>query len=362
MRVKTFTAPTMAEAMEQVRRTLGPDAIIISTHEARRGRGAEIRAAVERAPRQEAPICAPESITPHTLKPAPSHAAHTAAAQSAPDHGERQWARLRKALVIHGFSKALGNALLNACQAMDEPDLEEALARTIDMRFSLEPVALVPARPLMLIGPPGVGKTATTAKLAARAVLRGHRPRLFTTDTLRTGAVDQLARLAEVMKCTVTAIDTPAAMKTALGNAAAGTASPAPVFIDTPATNPYAHTEIDDLRGFIDAVDAEPILVLAAGSDGAELIDTIKAFRPLGTARVIITRIDASRRLGSVLSAVDACHLTLSQYSQSPYIGAGLETFMPQDVAQRILAVQPDSGSAGAGAQSKPSLEAKVAS
>ena len=47
MRIRTFMAETMAEAMDQVRIELGPDAIIISTAEGKRGRGAEVRAAIE---------------------------------------------------------------------------------------------------------------------------------------------------------------------------------------------------------------------------------------------------------------------------------------------------------------------------
>ncbi len=339
MRVKMFSAPTMALAMEEVRHALGPDAIIISTHEATRGRGVEIRAAIERRaiPAHPRRTIDATEISPDDIKSAPeeSSARGPAPADTSSGVNTQNMKLLRKALAQHGFSRPLGHAVLEACQTISETDLEETLARVIDMRFSMEPIAQFPNRPIMLVGAPGVGKTATTAKLAARAVLQGLETHLITTDTLRTGAVDQLDALAQVMGRSAATAATPGALKNITeGLAAAPTLS---VFIDTPATNPYNAKEIDDLAAFARAANAEPVLVIAAGHEGAELIETIKSFAPLGVARAIVTRLDAARRLGSIFSAIDACHLTLAHYSQSPYIGAGLECFTPQDVAQRIL-------------------------
>ena len=337
-----FSAPTMALAMEEVRQALGPDAIIISTHEANRGRGVEIRAAVERRtmPAPARRITDAYEISPDVIQPAPSDELSQNSKIALP---EKEAARvltqnikdLRKALVGHGFSRSLGHSFLEACRAVSEPDLEETLARVLDMRFPMEPIAHIPNRPIMLVGAPGVGKTATTAKLAAQAVLRGLETHLITTDTLRTGAIDQLDALAQVMGRNVTAVGTPDSLKDIANKLA--TTPTTPVFIDTPATNPYNAKEIDDLAAFARAADAEPVLVIAAGHEGAELIETIKAFAPLKATRVIVTRLDAVRRLGSVFSAIDAGQMTLAHYSQSPYIGTGLECFTPQDLAQRIL-------------------------
>jgi len=343
MRVKMFSAPTMAQAMEDVRLALGPDAIIISTYEARRGRGVEIRAAVERrsGPAQIIRETDIAEISPGALKPAPPPASGKKAAARPAGKTVRHLQPLRKALVAHGFSRRLGHALLAACDAVRAPDLPEALARVIDMRFSMEPIPCAPARPLMLVGGPGVGKTATTAKLAARAVMQGLETHIITTDTLRTGAIDQLGALAQVMKHTVAAADTPGALQDIAEKMAPKAGRAACMVIDTPATNPYNPKEIEDLTAFARAADAEPVLVMAAGHEGAELIETIKAYRPLNITRVIATRFDAARRLGSIFSAIDAGHLTLAQYSQSPYIGAGLENFTPQDIAYKILGHPP---------------------
>ncbi len=348
MRVKMFSAPTMAQAMEEVRHALGPDAIIISTHEAARGRGVEIRAAVERRAIPAHPHTTFETaeISPDTIKPAPADA-RVMPPQAYPtiDNNSQIMAEhaklLRKALAQHGFSRRLGHAVLEACRAISEPDLKETLARVIDLRFSIEPIPHVPNRPIMLVGAPGVGKTATTAKLAARAVLKGLETHLITTDTLRTGAIDQLDALAQVMGRNVTAADTPGTLKNITQGLLTAPSPTASVFIDTPATNPYNPKEIDDLDAFARAANAEPVLVIAAGHEGAELIETMKAFAPLKVTRVIVTRLDAARRLGSIFSAIDACHLTLAHYCQSPYIGAGLECFTPQEIAQRILGRHP---------------------
>ena len=61
------------------------------------------------------------------------------------------------------------------------------------------------------------------------------------------------------------------------------------------------------------------------------------AFAALGVQRVIVTRLDATRRIGGVLSAIDNALLTLSHFSDSPFAGRGFSAFSPQEIAAKLL-------------------------
>ena len=132
MRLSTFTAPTMTEAMSLVRARLGEDAIIVSTEEDEDG-NARVTAAVER-PERPLPAAGPDVVDV-----------------------------LNEALSSHGLSPVLIEKIL--CTALtfhtDDPLLALAGALTALLRFT--PVESAPRRPLLLIGPPGAGKTLALA-------------------------------------------------------------------------------------------------------------------------------------------------------------------------------------------------------
>lgn len=323
----------MAQAMEQVRDELGPDAIIISTLRAKRGRGVEVRAAVERS--AALPLSAPADETskmplPNGFKSSGAQSDALSAITS--DH-------VKKLLQFHGIAPKLGNALLTVSAAIDAPNAKESLERAIELRFPFETLRPAPIRPIMLIGGPGVGKTVTAAKLAARAVIAGARPRLITTDTLRSGAVEQLRSLARKMGQSATVAEEPDRLQSLIEPSKRPMKTPRPAFIDTPAINALAQNELDDVKRFLKSGNIEPIAVIAAGSTSADLTETLRAFMPLGVKRIIVTRLDATRRIGSVLNAVDQTKLGLSLASDSPYIGEELEPFTPQTIAHRLFVV-----------------------
>ncbi|NJN06424.1 MAG: hypothetical protein HC814_08735 [Rhodobacteraceae bacterium] len=112
-----------------------------------------------------------------------------------------------------------------------------ALAGALDTLFSFKPLTdKVYARPLMLVGPPGAGKTIATAKLATRARRAGHRPLVITTDTRRAGGVEQLQAFTRILGLELATATSPTTLAEAAGTADAG------VLIDTAGTNPFGDT------------------------------------------------------------------------------------------------------------------------
>ncbi|MFN3076618.1 MAG: GTP-binding protein, partial [Alphaproteobacteria bacterium] len=179
MRLKCYTADSMAEAMQMIRDELGDDAIIISTQRGSGGKGVRITAALE-MPIQEDDDVIQEVITGQI----PS----------------RTLDAVREALVFHGAPAVLIEKLLAAARPLDGHRPVDAVAAALDAAFNFAPLPeRTSPRPFLLMGPPGAGKTVTVAKLAARSRLKGRSVSVISADTVRAGAVEQLAAFTRIL-------------------------------------------------------------------------------------------------------------------------------------------------------------------
>ena len=297
----------MDEAMAQVRQALGDDAVIVSSYTGKRGRGVVVVAA------KDDPRAAEEKLS-------------AIAASEANDP-------LSAALAFHGLPPALARRVRSAADGISSDDPVLSLAGAFDGMFAFEPLAMVPDTPILLVGPPGAGKTVLAAKLATRAILAGMRAHGVTTDTVRAGAVAQLAAFTEILKTKLERAATADELRAALGRKA----SNAVALVDTPGTGPFTDNELKDLKAFIDAADVEAILVQPAGADAAESGEAAAAFAALGIKRMIVTKLDVSRRLGGILAAADQGGLSFAGVSVSPFVAQGVGTLNPVSLARLVL-------------------------
>ncbi len=319
MRLKTYIAPTTAEAMELVRREMGDDAIIVSTQMGSDGRGTRVTAALE-----------PEQWTGED-------SAVDAEAEPADVAGA-----VGHALTYHGTPPRLVERLLRLAIALEADNPTMALAGALDAGFTFAPLAgSGDGPPTMLVGPPGVGKTVTTAKLAARTRLARRHPGVITTDTRRAGGVAQLEAFTRILEIDLKTADT----VEALTRAVAACEGCDGITIDTPGTNPYSDTELEELQVHAEAATAEPILVLAAGGDALEAADIAVSFAAVGARRLLVTRLDMARRLGSILAAADAARLSFCDVSITPHVADGLSPINPVALARLMM---PDGNDANA--------------
>ncbi len=340
MRVKIFQAPTAAEAMRLVRRSLGDDAVIVSTKEDGID-GFAITAAVESD-------FAADAIT-ESIAASPPINVGPGAGPRAEDGGEPELApalrltpqgeTLIRALAYHGVPTPLAERLYRKADAHGLDDLPGALAHAIEANFKFAPLGPAPRRPCMLVGPAGAGKTVAVAKIATRAVIGGLKVAVMTTDTKRAGGIEQLATFTNVLKLELLCME----RGEELGRAVRQAAKTGSVLIDSFGVNPYHDDQLARLGEFIAAADAEPILVLAAGGDAAEQADIARRFADLGVRRLLVTRLDSTRRFGAVLGAADAAGLRFSEAGLSPYIGQGLHALEPRALARMVLR-DPDAG------------------
>ena len=314
MRLKTFNAPTISEAMRLVRDELGDDAIIVSSHRSRRGRGVQLTAAIE--PRE--PDRSNGAATPPTAAPA-----------------VHETSELRQVLSYHGVPTRLADRLARAARESDLGEPELALAAALESYIDFAAGRLPPpSGTLMLVGPPGAGKSTTTAKLAARAALAGADLAICTTDIVRAGAVAQLEAVADVLQQPLLAAEEPRHLGIMVQQFhASGRA----LLVDTTGCNPHDPEDLAELRRFVKSGPVEPVLVLPAGGDAEEMADTALAFARLGCRRLIVSRLDAARRYGSVLGAAEAGKLALAAAGISPSIPHGLRDLSPLALARVLL-------------------------
>lgn len=312
MRLKTFTAPTLADAMELVRHDMGEDAIIVSTQQGGDALSCRVTAAIEDTLDVEPSI---------PTEPEPSFSDATLE-----DY-------LRQVLTAHGLPAHMINATMRAALNVGERDPALALAAAIDAGITFKPIDFdTQTKPLVLAGVPGAGKTITAAKLAARAKLDGRKVFLATTDATRAGGVEQLdafARILEIKLCAVDSAEALAAHKDAV--AAADIA-----IVDTAGVNPFRRSDMRALENIAAVIGGELILVLPAGGDAMESADTAAAFADIGTERMIITRLDLTRRLGGILAA-GLGRVAIANVSINPRVADGLDKINPVALARLIV-------------------------
>ncbi|MGF1641955.1 MAG: hypothetical protein ACFCUO_13495 [Rhodospirillales bacterium] len=312
MRLKTYAAPTVARAMEMVRREMGPDAIIVSTETGAAGGGARVTAALEDASGDDAAVGRWE-----------------AEVRPARDIG----ADLKEALSFHGVPQGIAEHLLEVARGLTGESTVMALAGAFDSLFAFEPLAeRSGAKPLMLVGAPGAGKTIAAAKLATRAHRAGRRPCMITTDTLKAGGVEQLQAFTDILGLPLVTARSPADLAAAVAKA-----DGRDVLIDTAGVNPFADVELEHLRELVAAAAAEPVMVLAAGGDALETADMATGFRVVGARKMLATRLDIARRLGGLIATAAVPSLAFTEVSINADVADGLSAINPVSLARLLL-------------------------
>ena len=316
MQLKSYHAGSMRDVMRLVRDELGDDAVIVSSIEDDDGK-VRITAALEKPDPDLGPN--PDAEPPALLD------------SNTDDH------RLANMLAYHGVITSLSDRLIGRAGRAGSNDPSLALAAALDETFRFAPIPNRDfARPVILVGPAGAGKTVTTAKLATRLVVQGLQATVVNADVSRAAAAEQLGAFTAILGVELESVTTPEELARVVSRSAAGHA----VFIDSFAVNPFDGAEIVRLGEFIASIDADPVLVLAAGLDSAEAADIAEAFADLGAKRMITTRIDQTRRLGSVLSAAHAGGLAIADAGVTPHVAHGLTALNPVSLA-RLLCRDP---------------------
>jgi len=199
------------------------------------------------------------------------------------------------------------------------------------------PIQLDPGkmRVAALVGPTGVGKTTTIAKLAAYAKLElKQKVALLTLDTYRMAAVDQLHQYAEILQVPLHVALTVEDLRSALRFYQ----DRALVLIDTPGHSPKDSEMQGQLRHFLDELpEVETHLVLSATTKPRDLADIAQRFEPLKPGRIIFTKLDETSTFGPLLSTLVRVKRPLSYLGTGQGVPQDLEMATSRRVADLIL-------------------------
>jgi len=186
-----------------------------------------------------------------------------------------------------------------------------------------------------LIGPTGVGKTTTIAKLAAKLKLDEKRKvGLITIDTYRIAAIDQLKKYADIIKTPLKVVGSPEDLR----DAVASMADCDFVLIDTAGRSPKDTLKLNELKTFLDAARPEEVHLVLSSTASREAVElAIERFGDVRIDKLIFTKLDEARSIGTVIGVVRAVKKPLSYITTGQDVPADIEVARGKRVAQLIL-------------------------
>lgn len=240
-------------------------------------------------------------------------------------------------LAPHGVGQKLLAALVEGAKHSQINEDIYRLETAFREAFTYAPLHFAPTTPIMLVGPTGAGKTSCAAKLAAAVSEKANPAFMMTADVGRAGALEQIRSYSEALGADYFIVESPLDVQRILRSHRPTSA----VILDTPGVSPFDGGDIAALRSYQDASGAEPVLVLPASGDAAEYIDWAEAFKKIGVKRCILTKFDATKRVGAGLCAAFEQELALAHFSETPFISEGLLPANPEFLARRLIASRP---------------------
>jgi flagellar biosynthesis protein FlhF len=194
-------------------------------------------------------------------------------------------------------------------------------------------------RVVALVGPTGVGKTTTVAKLAAGFRIEARRRvGLLTIDTFRIAAVQQLKAYAEIMDLPMEVVEKPDEMQPALERLGDVDL----VLIDTAGRSPRSDARIDQLVELLrTAQPDETHLVLSSTSSASTIQLALKGFAPVRPTAAILTKLDEAPQTASILSAIvaadDFVGVPISYTTNGQQVPDDISTADAQSLLSRLL-------------------------
>jgi flagellar biosynthesis protein FlhF len=252
-----------------------------------------------------------------------------------------QQANLWRRLQRMGLSAELSRVLLERVAKVADPRQawRMLLAHLAHAIKTPEVEPLEEGGVIALVGPAGMGKTTTLAKMAARYVLK-YGPQsiaLVSMDSFRIGAQEQIKTLGRILNVSVTQVDPGQSLVQAL----APLARKKVVLIDTaglPGNDPTLRLQLESLasRG----VKAKNYLVLAATSQAQVLKAAYHSYKQCGLAGCILSKVDEAASLGEVLGLAIGQHLPVAYLADGPKIPDDLQVPRSHQLVSRAVSLQ----------------------
>jgi flagellar biosynthesis protein FlhF len=212
--------------------------------------------------------------------------------------------------------------------------LGETLGRLIKFAGTLKLKKNSP-RIIALVGPTGVGKTTTTAKLAAMYALnKGNKVALITMDIFRVGAVEQLKTYSRIMGIPLEVASTPKELEKAVEKHSSCDL----IFIDTAGRSHKDKEKLDEMKNFLeDKIPMEVYLCLSATTKDRELEEILNRFRIFQVSKVVFTKIDECESFGNMVNLLMKDNLQIAYFTTGQRVPEDIEIATPAKLADMIF-------------------------
>jgi len=361
MKLKRYLAPNMRKAMILVRDELGDDAVIMSTRKT--NEGVEVVAAIDPEAQQfkeEVPTQArvsyqsPESDIQYD---AASMQSNTEIAKMADElkavkqllenqlsglawnQSETQdpnKIHLIKRLVKLGIGWDLAQRLVSEVNANNDQAWSEILG-SIEAMVPIDEKDIIESGGIVaLVGPTGVGKTTTIAKMASRFVMRNSSSQiaLVTTDCYKIGAQAQLKTFADMMGVPVHVVNSEGEMYSLLSSLATKKL----ILIDTAGISQkdiLLTQQLTKQKAGLNHI--RNYLVMSAATQLSVMKDIVTSFEQVGLKGCILTKVDEALQLGNILTVLIENQLSLSYLSGGQRVPEDLEPVKARDLLDKAM-------------------------
>jgi len=210
----------------------------------------------------------------------------------------------------------------------------EALGRLIKFAGTLKLRKNAP-RIIALVGPTGVGKTTTSAKLAAMYALnRGNKVALITMDIFRVGAVEQLKTYSRIMDIPLEVASTPKELEKAVEKHSDCDL----IIIDTAGRSHKDKEKLDEMKNFLEnKIPIEVYLCLSATTKDRELEEILRRFGVFQISKVVFTKIDESESFGNMVNLLMKDNLQIAYFTTGQRVPEDIEVATSAKLADMIL-------------------------
>jgi flagellar biosynthesis protein FlhF len=381
MRIKTFYTKTMPEALREVKSHFGPEALILSTKEIRRRSGVwgsasgfevvaaiddsdkvdiyspRVRSASIRESQEDAPALETYSAAGrfgtrmHDLKPVAGKKRLIAGAASIeslpekePPFKGRVPASIYNDLVICGVDPSLAGSLLQralVCASPGQRRSRQALMRSVT-QAALEIISVPPCQNgspakkiVAFVGPTGVGKTTSIAKLAAHLALKKKKKViLMTMDGYRIGAIEQLRSYAGLMGIPFRYISRVSDLAAAIQE----NRQRDYILIDTAGRGPGDLHSMQKLAAFLKGSNTiERHLVLSATTKPSDLRKITDQFEICGPDHLLFTKLDETTTTGPILNELVRTRKSFSYYTDGQKVPDDLHPVARERIMDIVL-------------------------
>ena len=253
-----------------------------------------------------------------------------------------QATKARSWLIAQGIAESFAEKLINSVQTYPGMSNEIYKGKLQEAMMSELPDVVQPPRrshdapiTIALVGPTGVGKTTTIAKLATKYRLQqGRSVTLVTADTYRIAAVDQLRQYANLFDAPFKIASTAAQMVQVFAEINKDDV----VLIDTTGRSAMDIDRIEETANILSVANpTETHLVLSATSTSSATLRAAEAYAVTNYDRIIVTKLDEVESFGAVASSLSSLSTSLSWFTDGQDVSTHLEIAKTHKLVESVI-------------------------